>query len=64
MSDKNQIHSLCKLYSVYKELPVELLHEIDVDSYFYHNIFDTSQSQHRTVRVSKSSNKKSFAFKV
>ena len=38
--------------------------ETDVDSYFYHNILDISQSNHRTVRVSKGSNKKSFAFKV
>ena len=38
--------------------------ETNVDSYFYHNILDTSQSHHRIVRVSKGSNKKSFAFKV
>ena len=38
--------------------------ETDVDSYFYHNILDTSQSHHRIARVSKGSNKKSFAFKV
>ena len=38
--------------------------ETDVDSYFYHNILDISQSHHRIVRVSKGSNKKSFAFKV
>ena len=35
-----------------------------VDSYFYHNILDISQSHNRIVRVSKGSNKKSFAFKV
>ena len=55
---------MCKLYSVYEELPEELLDETDVDSYFYHNILDISQSHHRIVRVSKVSNKKSFAFKV
>ena len=38
--------------------------ETDVDSYFYHNIFDISQSQHRIVRVSRGSNKKSFAIKL
>ena len=38
--------------------------ERDVDSYFCHNILDISQSHHRFVRVSKGSNKKSFAFKV
>ena len=40
------------------------LDETDVDSYFYHNILDISQSHHRIVRASKGSNKKSFAFKV
>ena len=40
------------------------LDETDVDSYFYRNILDISQSHHRIVRVSKGSNKKSFAFKV
>ena len=38
--------------------------ETDVDSYFYHNILDISQSHHRIVRVSKGSNKKTFALKV
>ena len=37
---------------------------IDVDSYFYHNNFDLSQSQHRIVRVSRGSNKKLFAIKL
>ena len=37
--------------------------ETDVDSYFYHNIFDISQFQHRIMRVSRLSNKKSFAIK-
>ena len=35
-----------------------------VDSYFFLNIFDISQSQHRTERVSKGSNEKSFAIKL
>ena len=64
MSTKKQYSSLCKLCSVYEEIPEELLDEKDVDSYFYHNIFDISQSQHRIVRVSKGSNKKSFEFKM
>ena len=38
--------------------------ETDVDSYFYYNILGISQSYDRIVRVSKGSNKKSFAFKV
>ena len=64
MSTKKQISSLCKLYSVYEEKQEVFLDETDVDSYFYHNILDISQSDHRTVRVSKGSDKKSFAFKV
>ena len=64
MSTKKQISSSCKLFSVYEEKTEELLDETDVDSYFYHNILDISQSHHRIVRVSKGSNKKCFAFKV
>ena len=61
---KNQIPSLCKLYSFYEEIPEEFLQETDVDSLFYHNIFDISHSQHRIVRVSRGSNKKSFEIKL
>ena len=64
MSTKKQVSSLCKLYSVYEEIPEEFLDETGVDCYFYHNILDISQSHHRIVRVSEGSNKKSFAFKV
>ena len=64
MSTKKQLSSLCKLYSVYGEKPEEILDKTDVDSYFYHIILDILQSHHRIVRVSKGSNKKSFAFKV
>ena len=64
MSTKKQISSLCKLYSVYEETPEELLDKTDVDSYFYHNISDISQSHNRIVRVGKGSNKKFFAFKM
>ena len=42
---KEQIPNLCKLYSFYEEIPEEFLDETDVDSYFYHNVFDISQSQ-------------------
>ena len=35
----------------------------DVNACFYDNIFDISQSQHRIVRVSRGSSKKSFAIK-
>ena len=64
MSTKKQISSLCKLCSIYEEIPEEFLDQTDVDSYFYHNSLDISQSHHRVVRVSEGSNKKSFAFKV
>ena len=64
MSTKKQNSSLCKLCSVYEERPEEFLDVTDVDSYFYHNILDNSQSHNRIVRVSKGSNKQSFAFKV
>ena len=64
MSVKKQIPSLCKLYSIYEEIPEEFLDETDVDSYFYHNIFVNSNSQHRIVRVSRGSNKISFAKKL
>ena len=57
MSVKKQILSLCKLYSFFEEIPEEFLDETDVDSYFYHNMFDISQSQHRLVRVSRGSTK-------
>ena len=46
------------LYSFYEETPEEILDETDVDSYFYHNIFDIPQSQHQIVRFSRRSNKK------
>ena len=61
---KKQFPSLCKVYSNYEEPPEEFLDETDVDSSFYHNIFDISQSQHRLVRVSRGSNKNSFAIKL
>ena len=57
MSNKKQISSLCKLYSVYEGIPEEFLDERDVDGYFYQNILDFSQSHHRIVRVSKGSKK-------
>ena len=64
MSVKKQSPSLCKLYSLYEEIPEEFLDGTDVDSYFYHKNFDTSQSQHRIDRVSRGSHKNSFAIKL
>ena len=64
MSVKKQIPSLCKLHLFYEEISKEFLDEIDIASYFYHTIFDFSQSQHRIARVIRSSNKKSFAIKL
>ena len=64
MSVKKQIPSLSKLFSIDAKIPEEFLDETDVDSYFYRNIFVLSQSQHRIVRVSRGSNKKSSAIKL
>ena len=64
MSVKRPIPSFCKLYSIYKERPEEFWDETDVDSYFYHNVFDISLSQHRIVRVSQGFYKKSFPFNL
>ena len=64
MSVKKRIPSLWKLYSFYEERPEELLDETDVNNCFFDIIFDISQSQHRIVQVSRSSNKKSFAIKL
>ena len=64
MSVKKQLPSLCKFYSFYEEIPEEFVDETDVDIYFYQNLFDISQSQHRIIRVSRGSNKESFAIKL
>ena len=64
MSVEKQIPSLCKLYSFYEEVPEEFLDETDVDSFFYHNMFDISRCQHRTVRVSRAYNKNALAIKL
>ena len=64
MSVKKQSPSWCKLYLLHEKIPEKFLEETDVDSFFYHNIFDIFQSQHRIVRVSRGSNRKSFAFKL
>ena len=63
MSVKKRIPRFSKLYSFYEEKTEEFLDETDVDSHFYHNIFDICQPQHRKVSVSKVSNKKSSAIK-
>ena len=64
MSVKRQIPSLSKLFSFDEEIPDEFLDKTDVDSYFYHNIFDIYQSQHRIMQISRGSNKKWFAIKL
>ena len=53
-----------QFFSFYEEKPEEFLDETVVDIYFYHNIFDISQAQHRIVWVSRGANKKSFAIKL
>ena len=64
MSVKKQIPSWCNFYLFYEEIPKEFLDKTDVDSYFYHTIFDFPQPQHRIVRIRRGSNKKSFAKKL
>ena len=64
MSTKKHTSSLWRLSLVYDEKPEQFLDETHVDSYFYHNILDISQSHHRIVRVSKGSNNKSSAIAV
>ena len=64
LCSKKLVSCWCKLYSLYEEIPEEFLDETDIDSYFYHNILDSSQTDNRIVRIRKGSNKKSFAFKV
>ena len=64
MSVKKEVPVVCKLYSLYGEIPEEFVDEPDVNSCFYHNIFDTSQPQHLIVRVSVVSNKKSSSIKL
>ena len=54
--------SLSKLYTIYEEVPENFLDETDVDTFFYHNILDIALINIRIVGVSKSSNKKIFAF--
>ena len=58
MSTNKQISSFYKLLSVYEEVPEEFLDDTDVDSYFYHNILDISQSHNLIVRVAKDPTKK------
>ena len=59
MPIKNQLPTLCKLYSIYAENPEDLLDEADIDSYFYHTILNIKK-ENRLVRLSKTSNKNSF----
>ena len=64
MSVKHQLPSLSLLYSIYEDVPEQTLDEADVDSYFYRNILDITNTENRLVRVSKGSNKNLFAIKV
>ena len=57
-------HSLSKLISVYEEVLQSLLHEADVDGYFYQNFVDNFQPLQRIVWVSGGSNKNKFAIKI
>ena len=63
MSVRKQIPSLSKLYKNYEEVPERFLDETDVDSHFYHNVWDIALIDNQIFRVSKGSNTKIFAFK-
>ena len=52
------------MYTIYEEVRESSLDETDVDSYFDHNVLDITLIDNRIVRVSKGSNKKTFAFKL
>ena len=62
MSAKKQNSSLCKLYSVYEEIPEDFLDETDVVKCFYQNILDISQSHSRIVLVSKRIQQKNLLY--
>lgn len=64
MSLKNQLPALRKLYSIYEEIPEDFLDETDIDSYFFYNFLNVSTVEGRLLRLSRSSNKNSFSFKV
>ena len=61
---KKQLPTLSKLYSIYEEIPEDLLDEADIDSYFYHSNLNITKKENRLVRLSKTSNKNSFNLKV
>ena len=64
MPAKKQCRSVWKLFSLYREKQEECLNETDADRFLCNNVFDISQSQPPIARVSKGSNKNSFAVKL
>ena len=64
MSVKKHIPSLCKLYSFYEKIAEEFLDETDVESLFYHIIFDISQSHVEQCELAEAETKKSLAIKL
>ena len=64
MSVKKKFSSFSNLYTIQEEVPEAFVDETDVDSSFYHSILDIALIDNRIVRVSKSSIKKYFAFKL
>ena len=45
MPTKNQLPTLSKLYSIYEEVPEDLLDEADIDSYFYHSSLNITKKK-------------------
>ena len=65
MPIKSQLPTLSKLYSIYEEIPEDLLDEAEIDCHIYHSILNiTKKDNRRLVRLSKPSNKNSFDLKV
>ena len=61
---KNELPTLSKLYSIYEEIPEDLLDEADIDAYFYRRILNITKIENRLVRLSKTSNENSSQLKV
>ena len=64
MSLKNQLPALFTLYNINEEIPENFLDESDIDSYFFYSILNISTVEGRLLRLSRSSNKNLFIFKL
>ena len=51
MPIESQLTTLSKLYSIYEEIPEDLLDAADIDSYFYHSILNVTKKENCLVRL-------------